>query len=475
MALSPTASTAGSVRSVQAPAPVVNLCSQSALDLERHYRHIQAQFDVRWAPKYARLVTADGNTRAPIHRWFRFKEAFSAELVPAILTAGDLPTGGALRVLDPFAGTGTTLASVGDVVASGGLRRATVYGVECNPFLHLVASTKVRAYQRPVPSFLRLARKVAAAAISRGKGDQERPTLSTFSNPLFFDDRAVDALLALRTALDAERALGADPDVLDLLRVCLGSIVEPVSNLRRDGRALRHVSKFEKPEAIQAFLSKAEDVDDDLRTSPTRLRGSVYLGDGRTLEGLDGRHAPFDLAIFSPPYPNNIDYTEVYKLENFILGYITTSDEFAAQRFRTVYSHPSRLRNPSLPHPELEQRENDLIRDAVAPLLAAVPSSDRYHLGRTRMFEGYAVDMYRTLRSIRSRLAPNGRIAYVVGNSVHGTVPFHFVVAADLLIASLAIAAGYTVDHIAIARYPRRRFVESEFLRESVVILRLSD
>jgi hypothetical protein len=47
-----------------------------------------------------------------------------------------------------------------------------------------------------------------------------------------------------------------------------------------------------------------------------------------------------------------------------------------------------------------------------------------------------------------------------------------FVIASDIIIASLAMEVGFQVEKVAIARRPRRRNVASRFLRESVVFLR---
>jgi hypothetical protein len=46
------------------------------------------------------------------------------------------------------------------------------------------------------------------------------------------------------------------------------------------------------------------------------------------------------------------------------------------------------------------------------------------------------------------------------------------VIAADMVIAALAEAAGYTVEKIVVARRPSRRKAGSALLRESVVFLR---
>jgi hypothetical protein len=197
----------------------------------------------------------------------------------------------------------------------------------------------------------------------------------------------------------------------------------------------------------------------------------VTLGDGRTFDEIMDDAQEFDLIIFSPPYPNNIDYTEVYKLENWLLGYITDESAFFDQRMRTVYSHPSLLRPDPLPSSNLSTKENDLLAQVVAPLVDAVPK-DRYSLARERMLRGYALDMFLTLRSAAKRVAPTGHVAYVVGNSVHGRPPREFVIAADLLMAQLAGVAGLLVERICVARFPRRRVVASPFLRESVVFLK---
>ena len=59
-----------------------------------------------------------------------------------------------------------------------------VLGYECNPFLHLVASTKLRALQTPSQSFRQGVAKRIAAAAARGKVDPAscRRTFSVWVN-----------------------------------------------------------------------------------------------------------------------------------------------------------------------------------------------------------------------------------------------------------------------------------------------------
>ena len=412
----------------------------------------------------------NGNLQDPIHRWFRLKEAFSSQLLRRILSDTGLVNRKRLRILDPFAGVGTTAISAADAVLAGDLASPTVYGVECNAFLHLVASTKFAVVQRPPDGFLSLARRVAAMALQQDSHPPP-PGLTTFQNPDYFAAQDVTTLVRLREAIQSVRAAGCDELAADLCVVCLGAIVEPVCNLRRDGRALRHVQKSARPEPVEAFLAKADEVADDLPDNPADATGRILRGDGRTLDVLDNRFAPFDLVVFSPPYPNNIDYTEVYKLENWLLGYIRTREQFQSHRLRTVYSHPSLLRANIWPPGRCSTEDQAAITKLSQPVLEAVPD-DRYSVGRKRMIQGYLADMLITLRASADRLKPGGWLAYVVGNSVHGRGENQFLIGADLLMAELAERAGLAVDAITVARRSGRRQSTLPFLRESIVLAR---
>jgi hypothetical protein len=109
-----------------------------------------------------------------------------------------------------------------------------------------------------------------------------------------------------------------------------------------------------------------------------------------------------------------------------------------------------------------------LVEELAAPVNAAVPD-DRYAASRHEVVDGYLTDMCRVLVNLRMRLRPGAQLVCVVGNSLHGRNPDQYVIASDLLIAELARRIGFTVTRIEVARYPRRRRAESEFLRESVI------
>ena len=348
--------------------------------LQRHYRRLQAGFALEESGQYRSLVVPNGNACAPVHRWFHLKEAFSSDLLKQVVADTRLHDQSSLRVLDPFAGVGTTAVSLANLVARRARMRVTFYGFECNPFIQLVGAAKLTAMQAPSRTFGRLARKVAAAAY-RGKVQAPpAPDLSTFHNDSYFDRKDLELLLRLRAAIDLEASAGAKHREMLHWRVfALPPPVEPVSSLRRDGRALRYVPAKVRARPVRNFLARAKQVEMDM---PDRTE---FPFKDEFISGTDGRCAKswlsptFDLVMFSPPYPNNIDYTEVYKMEAWLLEMYEDASAFKSQRLKTVHSHPS-IRRESV-DTELSHcdrcRGTNLERCARRPLHFTAPRDDQ--------------------------------------------------------------------------------------------------
>jgi hypothetical protein len=52
------------------------------------------------------LVSFQGNKNQPVYRWYKYKEGFSVDLIVYLLEKYGIKQG---KILDPFAGSGTTL------------------------------------------------------------------------------------------------------------------------------------------------------------------------------------------------------------------------------------------------------------------------------------------------------------------------------------------------------------------------------
>jgi len=179
-----------------------------------------------------------------------------------------------------------------------------------------------------------------------------------------------------------------------------------------------------------------------------------------------------DLIVTSPPYPNNIDYNEVYKLELWLLGLTTDSQSFLALRRGTFRSHPTCL------DVNAEADAADLatllalpaLKRSVSPLVSRL--DEHPERWRRKVLRGYLLDCWRMLADHYKCLRPGGYAVYVVGNSLHGSAEGAYVIPTDITLAMMAREHGFEATSVMVARGLRRRLATNHFLRESVVLLR---
>lgn len=438
-----------------------------SIEIIEHYENIERRFPLTFNPDYGNLVVPNGNAREPIHRWFHVKEGFSSRLLQHVLEDTGLFSRPSLSILDSFVGGGTTVVSALTLDKVRQTLPVTAYGIERNPFLGFVARTKTLACRFGAPDFRKYIENVANLFESSGVKAIPLPELSTFHREDYFEARSLAQLLKLSSAIEIVEGSELERD---LAKFCLAGTIEPVSALRRDGRALRYVPGKYQPDVLAEFLRRAFIVDADIRKpAPSSRVGHIYIGDGRNPANTLPANARFDLVLFSPPYPNNIDYTEVYKLEAWLLGFINSKASFKNQRFLTLRSHPS------VHFPDLYRvNQNGYKKEFYAllnPVLNQIPRNESW-IWRNRLVKGYFDDLLETLKNHRQLLADHGYLVFVVGNSLHGCREAPFLIAADLLLARLAEMAGYEVVSFVVARQLKRRRCSSPLMRESVVFLR---
>lgn len=445
---------------------------KSITKLLRRYAALEKRYYViNVSTKYADLVTAATNHLYPVQRWFHFKEGFSLELLETLIADWNIKTKDVQRVLDPFCGTGTTLLSIQKLAKKTGQHDMQAVGLERNPFLHFVSHTKLHWHQNNLRQF-----KSKVTRLLNGypkPAPQRLPVLSTFKRSDVYKPKTLKEILGFKGAIDslggAERAV---------LLLGYANVLEDLSGTRKDGRAIRIVPNKQIPTAPHALKRAWDEIADDINRAsdyfyPVNTR--VCLGDGRTLsieEGNDVELRDFDLILYSPPYLNNIDYTEVYKIELWLSGFVDNRADFRSLRYKTFRSHPSvRFTKPIT---FKNDKRLDDVKKTIRTLIRALPEDEDLKW-RSGLFEGYFDDMYQSLEKQREALREGGWIFCVVGNSLHGSSQEpdeRVTVAADLIIASIAEAIGLEVKAICVARTLKRRAPDSHLLRESIIVMR---
>jgi len=430
------------------------------------FKRLEKRFPFLYERLYGTYVLATDNAQLPVHRWFRFKESFSADLVKKVVEAYGSDLGKKIRLLDPFCGVGTSLVAAQELSAAGFDVEAT--GIETNPFIAFVARTKANwpAIQPERISslgerILKNSRRCAATL----------PPLSSVAT-----GRCISRYLALKIAAirDAIRRDGNTP-THDALLLGLASAIEPVSKVRKDGRALRLVERTH-PTLETVLTARWDCISSDAQFFQTTLPKTslplVIVGDGRNPQACGIRPGSLDLVLTSPPYPNNIDYSEVYKLELWLLGFIQDAESFLRLRYSTFRSHPT-CRTPD-PVPAFEiQIQRGALRPLLRPLLQKVSEMPRGW--RSRLLLGYFSDMWRSLEHYHRCLRPGGLAVLIVGNSLHDGSGVPYVIPTDLAVATIAKCLGFQVKSVTVARSLRRRLSGNHFLRESIIVLKKVD
>jgi len=412
---------------------------------------------------YSKYVSPVPNSDVPVHRWFRFKESFSPDLLTEILHSIAASLGKHFRLLDPFCGVGTTLLAAQEKTIGG--YDIEAIGIEANPFIEFAARTKVRWPEIDADALTDLAARILKKSDSY---HQRIPPLSSLTTGRCISRHLSQRILAIREALRHD----GDTAAHDALLLGLASAIEPASRIRKDGRALRIIEK-DRPNLTTILKDRwaiiAEDVKFFQNTIPKPRIPRVMLGDGRKIIDQGFGADSFDLVLTSPPYPNNIDYSEVYKLELWLLGFLKTQDEFLKLRRTTFRSHPT----CSTPEPlaefvaELRKGRLKILLQPILERLEKIPGK-----WRERVLLGYFSDIWLSLHQQYQCLRKGGFAILVVGNSLHGGAFSPYLVPTDIVVSTIGSCLGFELVQLTIARASKRRLSGNHFLRESVVIFK---
>ena len=429
----------------------------------------------------------------PVHRWLSYKEGFSPRLLGRVIDRLELVEG--LHVVDAFGGVATTALS-GLVHPKVG----EVRSVEYSPFACFAGQTKLH-WPDLDPGRLRKLLKQALAYDSRRA--VEVPDLAAFNNEEIFPSDRIRELIRARDHL--YDLTGCDDPERDFFLLGLASVVEDLSGAIKDGRALR-IKRTRKRRSSSLADAKPEvsvagtvpralagqwsgmlaDLDSlALAGKQTADKQAFHLrGDARHLDRvtLYGEEPAFpdgwaDLGLFSPPYLNCIDYTEVYKMELWMLKYITNQHEFRETRLGTLRSHPS-IRFS-------ESKHFDDIKGDAIELIEGI--SDWVSSGGGRQEVGpvtkqYFEDMLQVWREQYRVLRDGAYAVCVVANSTFSRrkqdeqrarkEEWRIPLLTDVLLAHLALVAGFKSVQIWEARELRPRNVQAGRARESLVVAR---
>jgi hypothetical protein len=371
--------------------------------------------------------------RLPFQRWFRFKEAFAPALVADVVRSSPIPV---RTCLDPFGGSGTTALTSQFL----GIRPTTI---EVNPFLADVAEAKLCAYDGDALTASRLALARLVGELRWDELEREihfRGAAATFVEPGVKDRWIFDRAVAARI-LTYRAAIGqiADPSHGRLFRVLLGSTLLAISNVVVNGKGRRYrggwgLRKVDPEELDRLFDEAFKRALYDVWRFRRRACGEYALlrGDARTAI-LESEAA--DLVLFSPPYPNSFDYTDIYNVELWALGYLDSPDANRMLREATLRSHVQIKRDFAV-----KELESDSLRQTLESLSAVRGELWNRHI--PDMVGAYFADLRTIMAGAAARLTPGGQVVMVVGDSRYADIT----VDVSRIIGEIAPSVGLEVS-----------------------------
>jgi SAM-dependent methyltransferase len=425
-------------------------------EINQVFESIEQDLPFTYDDSMEKLLTFVGNLNDPIHRWFFYKESYSPQIVEKILERYPLPPG-YFSILDPFCGAGTTLLTAQ-------FQGICSVGIELNPFAAFLSRVKIGRFSIDPEQ---LGKALQRVLCDKREVACDLPGLTTFHNNEYFPNQNARKLLALRDSIRRRKTTWA---VENALLLALASTLEDVSCLRRDGRALRYVPRtvMSPDEALQKRVAA---IVEDLETASNKRVASanVLQGDAREIRTVLLRNRirrKFGMIIYSPPYPNNFDYSELYKCELWLLGFIQSYEQWRNLRKQTLRSHPS-YDFPSTAYLRNTPACREIFR--LVEQAARCPDIGGYaRKTAPKVIRGYFDDLFLSLQQQVSVLAPGGYIVCVVGNAQHGNLHLP----ADALIAKIGQSLGLELIEICVAKLRMSRNQQIRKLRESLVVLR---
>lgn len=402
------------------------------------------------------IVSFQANKKNSFHRWYKYKEAFSSDLIKYLFNKYQ-PSG---KIIDPFAGIGTTLFTS----AEFGLNSE---GIELLPIGQFIISARKTIEYDLKPKDVNQIKKWV----------EEKPWKTFKSDYQLNELRITKGAYPKKTKESIERYISFSNSLSKPLKevsiFALLCVLESISYTRKDGQYLRWdyrsgrrvgENTFNKGAILEfdeAITKKLSDIFEDKTghgeqkslfensNHKNSSRGNILLHKGSCLSILpELQSESYSFAITSPPYCNRYDYTRTYALELALLGFnesqvINLRQEMLSctvenrEKDLLTFSH-------SWAFPIKICETNNLISSIVSYLYELKELGELNNNGIPRMIKGYFLEMACVIYELNRILEPGGRFVMVNDNVKYAGVP----ISVDLILSNFAEQCGFCIEEI---------------------------
>ncbi len=413
------------------------------------------------------------------HSWYQFVLGYPPHLVRYYVYKFGITSGHV--VIDPFCGTGTTNLECKKLNIDS-------LGLEANPVVYLASRVKTN-WQLSTSDLRQAFREVIACVSSsldkfglsedvslfvqpqRGKALSVEPTLTEDQRVVlpkdFISPMPLRRVLILRECIEQIQ----DDRIRDLFLLALANLVVNHAGNVAFGPEIYAMKPKKDVYVLDFFYRLVDRMICDIDSQPS-IAGTAEIvhGDARRVSDyFPTRLSDVNFVITSPPYPNEKDYTRTTRLESVILGLISSKQSLRALKEQLLRSNSRNI--------FVTDNDQDYVKsfDSINRIAIEIEEK-RIHLKKTSGFEKmyhkivkhYFGGMYRHFQTLKPLLAPEAKVAYVVGDQMSF---FRTHIPTAKILAEIAETLGYKVDEIELWR-TRLATATKIQIEENVLILR---
>ncbi|MCP3806611.1 site-specific DNA-methyltransferase [Paenibacillus sp. Lou8.1] len=360
------------------------------------------------------------NKQEPIHRWYKYDEGYSSELI--LNEFNRLPID-VESIFEPFAGSGTTPL----VAAQLGIES---YFTEINPFMAYITETKINTVrdasnnQDEVVKNLAELKSIILDFQTNVKYEHSHYDYQGFEK--YYDEMVLNNISKVKWCIENIK----DPISKKLARVALSAIAVKTSKMIKRGD-LRYAKENEKnilsSDVFLHFLDKLNEITLDITNFSKSVQASTQYVHS------DARQATLpkevDCVITSPPYLNGTNYIRNTKLELQLLNFINSENDLPLLHSNGIMAGINSVsRRRSIPY----------IFEEVKPYverLEAVAYDKRIPI----MVGGYFYDMHNVFQKLKEVIRNNGVFVLDIGDSQFAGVH----IPTDILLSEIAKKNGF--------------------------------
>lgn len=401
-----------------------------------------------------------------IHRWLKYKEGFSAELVRMLLADFGIQKGA--NVLDPFMGSGTTAL----VCSMLGINS---YGYDILPMSKVAIDAKSSVFDYNVQELHQLVEEVKALEMP-SDFEEETPYVS-ITREGYPKQTAKEIEYCTRHFRDSNHS----DAVKNLMTLCILNTLERISYSEKKGQYLgwdyrcpkiveavrdreekgrkpfaTRIDKGDIPTLKETLITELTNVINDIidiQGKPSDVKGQCHFVEGSVLFEISKLDSNIiDGVITSPPYCNRYDYTRTYGMELAYLGKndqdirtlrqellsCTVENKTKIDRLRTFYD--SIGRSEAFEKTLRIIKENTALKEINVALAKRNANGEINNKGVLKMVDGYFTELGVLFSELYRVCKPGAYLAFVNDNVRYAGE----VIPVDFLTTDLAKDLGFT-------------------------------